>query len=58
MLGYLDPRSGRHQGGGGGDIEGPLAIAAGAAGVDQLLPFRLAQGDRPAHGPHRLDKAG
>ena len=58
MLGYLDPRSGRHQGGGGRDIEGSLAIAAGAAGVDQLIPFRLAQWDRPAHGPHGLDKTG
>ncbi len=58
MLGYLDSRSGRHQGGGGGDIEGTLAIAAGAAGVDQLIPFRLAQWDRTAHSPHGLDKTG
>ena len=37
MFGDFQPRAGQDEGGGGGDVEGVLAVAAGAAGVDGVI---------------------
>ena len=54
VLRYRDPRAGRDQSSGGGDIERPGAVAPGAAGIDRT--GRELQRRRMR--PHRLDETG
>ena len=54
VLGHRDPRTRRDQGSRGGDIEGPGAVAPGAAGIDRTGR----ELERCRMRPHRLDEAG
>ena len=49
VLGHAGARSGRHQRGRRGDVEGPRAVAPRSSGVDEILPPRSHREDVLAH---------
>ncbi len=61
VLGHLDASGCRHKRSSSGDVEGPGAVAAGATGIEELLPLGLAErkgGGCSAHGGRKAGQLG